>query len=58
MKVGDILTFKSATRSSYRKATRKITGIDEYGRPLVTYSGWSGFIVRMEEIISVEEIAR
>jgi hypothetical protein len=54
MRVGDLLTFKAATRASYRKATRKITGFDNYGRPLVSYAGWQGFIVQPKEIISVE----
>lgn len=54
MRVGDLLTFKAATRYSYRKATRIITGFDHYGRPEVSYSGWRGFIVRPNEIISVE----
>lgn len=55
MQIGDLLTFKAATRCSYRKATRRITGFDSYGRPLVRYAGWSGFIVRLSEIISVEQ---
>lgn len=55
MKIGDLLTFKAATRCSYRKATRKITGFDDRGRPLVTYAGWSGFIVQPYEIISSEK---
>lgn len=54
MRVGDLLTFKAATRCSYRKATRKITGFMPDGRPEVTYAGWSGFIVQPREIISVE----
>lgn len=54
MQVGDLLTFKSATRYSFTKATRVITEIDGYGRPLVRYAGWSGFIVQPKEIISVE----
>jgi len=55
MAVGDLLTFKAATRCSYRKATRKITGFDHYGRPLVRYAGWSDFIVQPKEILSVEK---
>jgi hypothetical protein len=54
LRIGDLLTFKAATRCSYRKATRKITGFDALGRPLVTYAGWSGFIVRPQEILSTE----
>lgn len=57
MRVGDLLTFKAATRCSYRKATRKIKGFDHLGRPLVGYSGWSDFIVMPKEIISVERPA-
>lgn len=55
MHVGDLLTFKAATRDSYRKATRKITGFDNYGRPLVRYAGWSDFIVQPCEIVSVSK---
>ncbi|TXH82288.1 MAG: hypothetical protein E6Q77_06570 [Rhizobium sp.] len=54
MRVGDLLTFKAATRYSYRKATRVITGFDSYGRPEARYAGWSGFIVQPKEIISVQ----
>lgn len=54
MRVGDLLTFKAATRCSYRKATRVITGFDSLGRPEVRYAGWSNFIVQPREIISVE----
>lgn len=53
MQIGDLLTFKAATRYSYRKATRKITGFMPDGRPEVTYAGWQGFIVQPREIISV-----
>jgi len=53
--VGDWLTFKAATRSDYRKARRKITGIDEMGRPMVGYAGWTDFVVRPDEIIKVEK---
>lgn len=52
MEVGDVLTFKAATRFSYAKASRRITGFDHLGRPLVRYAGWSGFIVQPKEIIS------
>jgi hypothetical protein len=57
MRIGDLLTFKALTRYSFRKATRKITGFDHYGRPLVRYAGWTNFIVQPEEIISVERLA-
>jgi hypothetical protein len=56
MRVGDSLTFKAATRCSYRKATRRITGFDNWGRPLVHYAGWSDFIVQPHEIIGVERV--
>jgi len=55
MQVGDLLTFKAATRCSYRKATRIITGFDSFGRPLVRYAGWTDFIVQPKEIISSEK---
>jgi hypothetical protein len=58
MRVGDLLTFKAATRCSYRKATRVITGFDSYGRPLVRYVGWANFIVQPKEIISFERVKR
>lgn len=54
MRVGDLLAFKAATRCSYRRATRVITGFDPLGRPEVRYAGWSGFIVKPHEIIAVE----
>lgn len=54
IQVGDMLTFKAATRSHYRKATRPVRSIDEFGRPLVAYHGYSGFVVRLDEIISWE----
>ena len=55
MQIGDRLTFKAATRDRHRKATRVIVGFDEYRRPLVRYAGWDNFIVRKNEIISVEQ---
>lgn len=54
MAVGDLLTFKSATRDSHRKATRKIVEFDHLGRPCVRYAGWMNFIVMPWEIISVK----
>lgn len=56
MRVGDLLTFKAATRCSYRKATRKIVDFCHDGRPMVHYAGWSDFIVQPREIISVERL--
>lgn len=55
MKVRDWLTFKSATRDSFRKAERKIRYIDPDGRPCVGYNGWTLFIVQIDEIMSVRE---
>ena len=57
--IGDTITFRSPTRSGNRKATRKVIGFDNYGfgryGVLVTsYSGWTGFAVKLDEIISVE----
>lgn len=54
-KVGDRITFKSATRSDYKKATRKIVSIDDLGRPRVRYHGWDNFIVMPTEILDVEK---
>ena len=54
MRVGDRLTFKAATRSHYRKATRPIRGFTPQGRPMVAYHGWSDFVVQPHEIISCE----
>jgi hypothetical protein len=53
IKVGDYVTFKAATRTHYRKATRKVVGLSESG-PRVGYHGWPDFIVRWDEIISVD----
>lgn len=39
MRIDDKLTFKSATRCHYRKATRLITGFDAIGRPLAMRVG-------------------
>ena len=53
LKVGDRIKFKSATRDSYRVATRVVRGLDSQGRPLVGYAGWLDFIVHRHEIIEV-----
>lgn len=50
MRVGDLLTFKAATRASFRTVTRKIRDFDPFGRPLVGYEGWPDFIVQPGEI--------
>ena len=54
MRIGDLLTFKAATRYSFAKATRVIVGFDHLGRPEVRYAGWSNFVVQPKEIIFVE----
>lgn len=53
IKVGDSITFKAATRSHYKQATRKVVGIDHQGRPLVRYHGWSDFIVEWSEVTAI-----
>ena len=50
MKVGDQVKFKAATRWGCKTVTRKIIAIDEIGRPLVRYGGYSDFVVRLNEI--------
>lgn len=53
IKIGDSITFKAATRSHYKTATRKIVGIDREGRPQVRYHGWSDFVVAWHEISAI-----
>ncbi len=53
LKIGDSITFKAATRSHFKQATRKVVGIDALGRPQVRYHGWHNFIVHWSEISSV-----
>lgn len=55
IKVGDRITFKAATRSHFRQATRKVTEIDHHGRPCVRYHGWSNFIVEWSEVLAVHK---
>lgn len=52
IKIGDRITFKAATRDSYRKATRVVNGF-HFGQPTVRYAGWSNFVVRPAEISAV-----
>lgn len=52
--IGDSITFRAATRSHDRRATRKVVGIDHEGRPLVRYHGWSKFIVHWREVEAIE----
>lgn len=51
---GDRITFRAVTRHSDRKATRKVLGIDAFGRPLVRYHGTGCFVVRLHEVQRVE----
>lgn len=51
LKIGDRIEFKACTRSHYRKAIRKITDIDGYGRICVRYHGYGDFVLRPHEII-------
>lgn len=53
--IGKRMVFQAATRWSGAKATRKINGIDEHGRPTVRYGGHAAFIVKPEEIIEIKE---
>lgn len=57
LSVGDYITFKCATRSHCRKATRKVTGFyfgffKRIGVE-VHYHGWSGFVVKPHEISDI-----
>lgn len=55
LNVGDRITFKAATRCSYRKATRVVTGFWITGEPEVSYAGWRGFVVHWHEILEVRK---
>jgi len=56
IEVGDYIVFKSPTRhTKTRQERRQVRNVDEWGRPLVGYAGWSNFIVRLDEIIRVEK---
>lgn len=47
------VTFKAATRSHYKKATRIVQSFDGWGGyVIVRYHGWDNFAVRGEEIIT------
>lgn len=54
IKIGARITFRAVTRHSDRPATRKVLGIDAFGRPLVRYHGTDCFVVRLHEVIAVE----
>ncbi len=48
------VTFKVATRSGKRKATRKVQSVDhELGRLKVKFHGWDGFVLKASEIDEV-----
>ncbi len=51
--IGDSITFKAATRSHSKMATRKVVGIDCLGNPLVRYHGWDKFVVLWREVKAV-----
>jgi len=54
LKVGDVIEFKSPTRSHYKKARRKITGITDVNVTVTQYHGWKNFVVFPHEIIQKE----
>lgn len=54
IKPGDRITFRAVTRHSDRTATRKVVGIDGFGRPMVRYHGTGCFVVRLHEVTHVE----
>jgi hypothetical protein len=56
--IGDSITFKAATRSHYKLATRKVVDIDVEGRPLVRYHGWNDFVVQWPEVKAVINAVR
>ena len=51
-KTGQIITFKSPTRSGNIKAKRIINGTFN-GLPTVRFNGWSNFVIRQNEIIEI-----
>jgi len=51
--IGDVITFKAATRSHFKTATRKVVSIDPFNRPCVRYNGWSDFAVQRSEISAI-----
>lgn len=58
IKLGDRITFLAVTRSSARKATRKVTAFTSYGDPQVRYHGWGDFIVKRHEIYLINGSAK
>lgn len=53
IKIGDRIRFRAVTRWSDKPATRKVVDIDQEGRPLVRFGGWSNFIVERNEVLEV-----
>jgi len=51
-KIGQIITFKSPTRSGNIKAKRIINGSFK-GLPTCRFNGWVDFVVRENEIIEI-----
>lgn len=55
IRVGDRITFRAATRSGCRKATRVVTGTPgntwHGGFSVKSFHGWSGFVVRPGEVV-------
>lgn len=50
--VGDRITFRAVTRHGAAPATRVVTGVGA-DTVEVTFHGWTGFVVRRDEIIAV-----
>jgi hypothetical protein len=53
IKQGDTITFKAATRSDFKTVSRKVVGVDSFGRPMVRYHGYSHFVVLWREVSQV-----
>lgn len=50
--IGDKIIFKACTRDSFNKATRIVNGFCN-GMPTVRYAGYSEFVVKPGEIITI-----
>ncbi len=50
--MGDKIVFKACTRDSFNKATRIVNGFYN-GMPTVRYAGYSDFVVKPSEIITI-----
>ena len=53
IKVGDRIKFRAVTRWSGATASRIVNGL-YLGRPTVRFGGFASFIVRSDEVLSVE----